>query len=138
MRIAELEKVDYLPENILGYDYDLFMSKVPKNFHLKNSPHPFDENMEQLLLSDGNTTIALPCPLSLQRLNISGYDVVKSVWLKFNSYDFTHCSFTQDDMKKLMDFLNTIATHEKIVAELDELLLPILHGEVKLFENMSQ
>ncbi len=137
MKIAELEKADYLPENILGFDYELLMSKVPRDFHLKNSHHPFDENTEELLLSDGNTIIALPCPLSLQRLNISGYDVIKSVWLKFNSYDFTHCSFTQADMKKLMDFLNTIATHEKMVADLDEVILPMLHGEVKLLENVS-
>lgn len=136
-KIAELEKVDYSPENILGFDYELLISKLPRDFRLKNLPHPFDENTEQLLLSDGNTTVALACPLSLQRLNISGYDVIKGLWLKFNSYDFTHCVFTQDDMKRLLDFLNTIATHEKRVEELDDVLMPVLHGEVNLLENES-
>ena len=136
--IAELEKSGYSPENVLGYDYELLISKVPKDFRLKNLQHPFDENAEQLMLTDGNSTIALPCPLSLQKLNISGYDVIKGVWLKFNSYDFTHCTFTQDDMKRLLDFLNTIATHEKCVKRLDDIVLPILHGEVSLFENEPQ
>ena len=38
-----------------------------------------------LLLTDGNRTIKVYCPLSLQRLNISGYDVIKAVWLKQGS-----------------------------------------------------
>ncbi len=130
--IALLEKKDYMPENILGYDYEMLISKVPKDFQLKNLPHPFEEDAEQLLLSDGSVTIALPCPLSLQRLNISGYDVIKGVWLKFHSYDYTHCAFTQDDMRCLLDFLNTIATHEKLVEKLDETLLPVLQGKVRL------
>lgn len=133
--IAELEKAGYLPENILGYDYDLLISKVPEDFRLKNKANPFDENTEQLMLSDGNATIAMYCPLSLQRLNISGYDVIKGVWLKFNSYDFTHCAFTKEDMKRLLDFLNTIAMREKLVEKLDEILLPVLHGNVRLFLN---
>jgi hypothetical protein len=136
--IAELEKVDYSPENVLKFDYESLISKLPKDFRLKISPHPFDENTEQLLLSDGTTMIALPCPLSLQRLNISGYDVIKGVWLKFNSYDFTHCTFTQDDMRRLLDFLNTIAEHEKLVKNLDDILLPVLHGKVRLFEKEPQ
>lgn len=133
--IALLEKVDYVPENVLGYDYALLISKVPGDFRLKNLAHPFDENAEQLLLSDGSTTITLPCPLSLQRLNISGYDVIKGVWLKFNSFDFTHCAFTQDDMRRFLDFLNTIAAHEKLVEKLDDILLPVLQGKVRLLEN---
>lgn len=84
----------------------------------------FDAENEQLLLTDGEETIRIKCPLSLQRLNISGYDVIKSVWLKFNSYDFTHCEFNRDDMKKLLNFLNTIATHEKMVKKLDEEIAP--------------
>ena len=98
-KIAELEKVNYVPENILNYDYAKIMAEVPVGFELKNVAHPFDAENEQLLLTDGNETIRIKCPLSLQRLNISGYDVIKSVWLKFNSYDFTHCEFNRDDMK---------------------------------------
>ena len=92
--IADLEKVDFSPENILGFDYDFLMQSVPAGFQIKNVPHPFDAENELLLLTDGNRTIKVYCPLSLQRLNISGYDVIKAVWLKFNSYDFTHCEFT--------------------------------------------
>lgn len=133
--IALLERVDYVPENVLGYDYELLVSKVPRDFRLKNLTHPFNENPEQLLLSDGSAMITVPCPLSLQRLNISGYDVIKGVWLKFNSFDYTHCAFTQDDMRRLLNFLNTIAVHEKLVEKLDDILLPVLQGKVSLFEN---
>ena len=136
-KIAELEKVDYIPENILNYDYDQIMEEVPVGFELKNVAHPFDAENEQLLLTDGEETIRIKCPLSLQRLNISGYDVIKSVWLKFNSYDFTHCEFNRDDMKKLLNFLNTIATHEKMVKKLDEEIAPVLAGEVKLIEYQN-
>lgn len=135
MKIAALEKFDYKPENILGYDYDALKAMVPRDFHLKNSTHPLDDNEEQLVLTDGTTNINISCPLSLQRLNISGYDVIKGVWLKFNSYDFTHCDFTSDDMEKLLDFLNTIATHERYVKKLDEIIAPILHGEVDLIDG---
>ena len=136
-KIAELEKVDYVPENILNYDYDQIMEEVPVGFELKNVAHPFDAENEQLLLTDGKETIRIKCPLSLQRLNISGYDVIKSVWLKFNSYDFTHCEFNREDMKKLLNFLNTIATHEKMVKKLDEEIALVLAGEVKLIEYQN-
>lgn len=134
-RIAELEKVTYEPENILKYDYDLLMSEVPDGFLLKNITHPFDAENELLLLTDGRITIYINCPLSLQRLNISGYDVIKAIWLKFNSYDFTHCEFTKDDMKRLLNFLNTIAIREKCIEELDEIIALILSGDVQLIEN---
>ena len=111
------------------------MQSVPAGFQIKNVPHPFDAENELLLLTDGNRTIKVYCPLSLQRLNISGYDVIKAVWLKFNSYDFTHCEFTGDDMRRLLDFLNTIAIHEKYVEKLDEMIAPILNGVVPLVVN---
>lgn len=135
--IAELEKVDFAPENILGFEYESLMQSVPAGFQLKNATHPFDADNELLLLTDGTKTIEVYCPLSLQRLNISGYDVIKAVWLKFNSYDFTHCEFTKDDMKRLLDFLNIIALHEKYVERLDEVIAPILNGTVSLIENKS-
>ena len=125
----------YEPENILKYDYDLLMSEVPDGFLLKNITHPFDAENELLLLTDGRITIYINCPLSLQRLNISGYDVIKAIWLKFNSYDFTHCEFTKDDMKRLLNFLNTIAIREKCIEELDEIIALILSGDVQLIEN---
>ena len=136
-RIADLEKDGFKPENILGFNYNSLIESVPAGFQLKNATDPFDAKKELLLLSDGIKTIEFFCPLSLQRLNISGYDVIKAVWLKFNSYDFTHCDFTKDDMNRLLDFLNTIATHEKYVKELDEIIAPIFTGAVSLVENKN-
>lgn len=136
-KLAELEKDDYAPDNVLKYDYDYLMDKIPGGFKLKNSVHPFDEENESLLLTDGDKIIPVPCPISLQRLNISGYDVIKAVWLKFNSYDFTHCEFTREDMKRLLDFLNVLALHEKYVEELDEIMAPVLNGKIPFYENMG-
>lgn len=131
-KIAELEKADYIPQNVLGYDYEELMNKVPSGFHLSNSSRPFDEENELLILTNGDIQISISCPLALQHMNISGYDVIKSVWLKFNSYNFTHCEFTRDDMKSLLNFLNTIETHTMYVAQVDNLVRKILDGKVEL------
>ena len=131
-QIAELEKNEYIPQNILGYDYEELKSKVPVGFRLVNTTHPFDEENELLILTDGTTRIPVRCPLALQQLNISGFDVVKSVWLKFNSYNFTHCEFTPNDMASLLNFLNTIATHTNYVAQVDDLVRGILSGATEL------
>lgn len=130
--LAELEKLDYSPENILGYDYQALMDCVPSDFYLQNSARPFDEENEELLLSDGRDEIRVYCPITLQHLNISGYDVIKNSWLKFNSYNFTHCGFNRDDMRKLLDFLNILAAHERCVSRLDEIVHEILVGNVDL------
>lgn len=118
--LATLEKSDFAPRNQLGLDYEMILSQLPSNFRLENSVHPFDEDNELLMLTDGRTRILIPCPLSLQKLNISGYDVIKNSWLKFNSYDFTNCEFTRDDLKGLLDFLNILATHENLIEKIDE------------------
>lgn len=131
-KLALLERTDYVPDNLLGFDYESLMEKIPSGYKLVNSVHPFDEEKELLILTDGRTEIKVYCPVALQQLNISGYDVVKSVWLKFNSYNFTHCEFTKKDMRGLLDFLNTIEMHTRIVAEIDEKVRPILHKEKEL------
>lgn len=132
IRLAELEKAEYHPENLLGFDYDTICNQIPRNFHLSNSSHPFDEENEELLLTDGTETIKIPCPTALQNLNISGYDVVKNVWLKFNSYNFTHCDFTPRDAERLLNFLNTLETHTRIVAEIDTLMPSVLEDDMPL------
>ena len=38
-------------------------------------------------------------------------------------------------MRRLLDFLNTIAIHEKCIEKLDEMIAPILNGAVPLVEN---
>lgn len=130
--IAQLERSDYSPDNILGYDYQTLMDSVPIDFYLQNSTKPFDEENEELLLSNGTDEIRVYCPIALQHLNISGYDVIKNIWLKFNSFNFTHCGFNRDDMRKLLDFLNTLATHARCVSRLDEIVHEILIGNFDL------
>lgn len=137
MDLAELEKKDYSPENILGYDYDFLKSKVPSGFKLKNSKQPFDEERETIKLTDGERTIEVDCPAELMRINISGYDLVKSVWLKFYSYDYTHCDFSQDDMVDLLNYLNTLAKHTEIVARIDNVVREIIHGNYPLIVSLE-
>lgn len=133
-KLAELERADFKPENLLKFDYEKIAAQIPKGFRLHYSVHPFDEEGELLILSDGACSIKIPCPLSLQKLNVSGYDVIKHVWLKFHSYGFTHCDFTGEDGKELLDFLNILAMHEKLVAQADEMAYGIVHGEeMRLF-----
>ncbi len=130
--LANLEKKDYIPDNILGYNYDELMDKIPAGFKLSRNPRPFDAENELLILKSEDDTIEIYCPIALQNLNISGYDVIKAVWLKFNSYSYTHCDFGRDDMRRLLDFLNTLATHTQIVARIDDEVSDILHEKYDL------
>lgn len=136
-QLAQLEKVDYVPDNLLGFDYDSISALVPTGFRLLNVPHPFDEENEKLILSDGRTEIKIDCPIALQKLNISGYDVIKNVWLKFHSYNFTHCDFTSNDMRKLLDLLNTLEMHTRIVSQIDDVVSTILSGQVQLISPIE-
>ena len=40
-------------------------------------------------------------------------------------------------MKRLLDFLNVLALHEKYVEELDEIMAPVLNGKIPFYENMG-
>jgi len=133
--LAELEKYNYVPDNVLGFNYEQIVASLPQGFHLSNNAHPFDEENELLILRDErNTTIQIPCPIALQKLNISGYDVIKNIWIKFNSYDFTHCELTGEDIAGLLNLLNTLMAHTHIVAAIDEVVYPIIHNEVPLLQ----
>lgn len=99
--------------------------------------HPFNEEEELLILSDGNTEIKIPCPLALQQLNISGYDVIKNVWLKFNSFDYTHCAFDASDMVSLLNLLNTLSVRAQLVDEIDGIVYKIIMGEYELVQPSS-
>ena len=125
-QLAQLERVDYVPENVLGLDYASLLAKLPDNFQLQNVLQPFDEQRELLLLSDGIVQIEVPCPLSLQKKNISGYDVIKNAWLKFHSYAFTHCAFTTEEFRSLLHLLNTLAVHEQLVEQTDQIVYDIM------------
>lgn len=125
-QLAQLERVDYVPDNVLGLDYESLLAQLPNNFQLQNMLQPFDEERELLLLSDGVVQIEVPCPLSLQKKNISGYDVIKNAWLKFHSYAFMHCAFTKEDFRALLHLLNTLAIHEQFVVQTDQIVYDIM------------
>ena len=130
--LAMLERADYKPENLLGFDYETLVHQIPAGFKLRNTSDLFDRENELLIISDGRTQIEVNCPIALQQLNISGYDVIKSVWIKFHSYAFTHCDFTGRDMEELLDFLNTLNEHTRIVAQIDEVARSIIDGNIEL------
>lgn len=98
------------------------------------SRSPYDEENEQLIVRDEVTgnSIRIYCPVSLQKFTIAGYNVIKDCWLKFHSYRFTHCDFTRDDLKELLDLFNKIASQMGIVSEIDEIMHSIVGGEVAL------
>ena len=125
-QLARLECVDYVPDNVLGLDYESLLGQLPDNFQLQNLLQPFDEERELLLLSDGVVQIEVPCPLSLQKKNISGYDVIKNAWIKFHSYAFTHCAFTKEDFRALLHVLNTLAIHEQLIVQADQIVYDIM------------
>ncbi len=137
-RLALLEKNGATVENVLGFDYDELVAQLGTGFHLEHSrsaaKSPYDEENEQFLVRDEVTgsTISVPCPVALQKFTIAGYNVIKDCWLKFHSYRFTHCDFTRDDFKELLDLFNKIAMQMQVVSEIDEILHHIVDGNVPL------
>lgn len=59
--------------------------------------------------------------------------LIKNVWLKFYSYDFTHCDFSKDDMRKTLDFLNTLQERAVLVNKMDLLMEQVLRKETEFF-----
>lgn len=133
-KIANLEKRDYVPQNLARYDYGAIKAQVPRDFRLSwtRAIQPFDEDNETVTLTDGNANITIPCPLDIQRLNIGGYEVVKNAWMKFNSYDFTHCAFTADDMGGFLDLVNKLLEYVVLVGEVDEVMHEVVEGHYPL------
>ena len=137
-RLAILEKNDAAVDNVLDFNYDELLAQMWTGFHLEHSRSasrsPYDEENEQLIVRDEVTgnSIRIYCPVSLQKFTIAGYNVIKDCWLKFHSYRFTHCDFTRDDLKELLDLFNKIASQMGIVSEIDEKMHSIVGGEVAL------
>jgi|GEM_PF-468051 len=133
-RVADLEKRDHIPENLAGYDFDAIKAHVPPDFHLmwtKNT-QPFDEENETITFSDGNRNIIVTCPLDAQRINISGYEVIKNCWMKFNSYDYTHCPFTPEDMEGFLILVNKLLEYVEIVGDIDVIMHEVIEGRYLL------
>jgi len=132
--IANLEKRDYIPENLAGYDYASIKAQVPQDFRLSWSRaiQPFDEENETITLTDGRTNITVFCPLDVQRISIAGYEVVKNAWMKFNSYDFTHCIFTSEDMEGFLNLVNKLLEYVALVGDVDIVMHDIIEGRYPL------
>lgn len=136
--MANLEKNDSAVDNVLELDYDTLSSQLPTGFHLEHSRsasrNPFDEEHEQFIVRGENSDIEIRvyCPVAIQKFTVAGYNVIKDCWLKFHSYRFTHCEFTQDDFKKLLDLFNKIAKQMQYVSEIDEVLHGIVNEEISL------
>jgi type I restriction-modification system DNA methylase subunit len=136
-KLAELEKDDYIPDNLAGYNYAAIKSQVPRNFKLQFNKTAFDEERETIALTDGAVEISLFCPLATQRVVISGYEVIKNVWLKFNSYDYTHCPFTQEDMESFLNLVNKLLEYIRLVGEADSLAHEIIAGKYPLIQPIK-
>lgn len=138
-QIANLEKNGVLVENLLGLDYEALLGQLPAGFRLEHSRsssrNPFDEEHEQFVVrgENSNTEIRIYCPVAIQKFTIAGYNVIKDCWVKFHSYRFTHCEFTRDDFKELLDLFNKIAKQMQYVSEVDEVMHGIVNGEIPLF-----
>ncbi len=137
--LAALEKNHAKAENVLGYDYQTLMEQLPAGFRLEHSRasirDPFDEEHEQFVLRGENTKaeIRMYCPVAIQKLTIAGYRVVKDCWLKFHSYRFTHCEFTREDFKELLDLFNKLAMQTEYISKIDEVMRDIVKGKIPLF-----
>lgn len=138
-KIAELEMREFAPDNLAGYDYDAIKAQVPPNFRLSwtKAIQPFDEDNETVTLTDGYTNITIPCPLDVQRLSVGGYEIIKNVWMKFNSYNFTHCDFTSDDIEGFLNLINKLLVHVVLVGEIDNVMHDIIDGRYPLISPIN-
>lgn len=137
-QLANLEKNGAEVDNILGIDYDAIIGQLPSGYHLEHSRsasrNPYDEEAEEFIVRAENTDVEIRiyCPVAIQRFTIAGYNVIKDCWLKFHSYRFTHCEFSKEDLKELLDLFNKIATQMQCVAQIDDVLHSIVNGDVPL------
>lgn len=138
-KIANLEKTNNIPDNVLGYDYDSLLNLLPAGFHLEHNRsatrNPYDEVNEQFILRDETTVeIRIYCPVAIQKFTVSGYNVVKDCWLKFHSYRYTNCEFARDDFRELLDLFNAISMQMQYVSHVDNVMHDIINGGIDLLE----
>ena len=137
-RLANLEKNGAVVDNVIGLDYDSILQQLPAGFQLEHSRSasrtPYDETNEELIVraENSDTQIRIHCPIAIQRFTVSGYNVIKDCWLKFHSYRYTHCEFTREDLKELLDLLNKITVQMHLVSEIDEVLHGVINEEISL------
>ena len=139
-QLALLEKNNFDVENLLNLDYENLLNQMPRGFRLEHSrsaaKNPYDEENEKLIIRDENSgiEIGIYCPVALQNFTVSGYNVIKDCWIKFHSYRFTHCEFTREDFKELLDLLNRIAKQMQYVSEIDDLVHSIIEDDASLID----
>ena len=135
-----LEKNNSDVENLLNLDYENILNQMPRGFRLEHSrsaaKNPYDEENEKLIIRDENSgvEIGIYCPVAIQNFTVSGYNVIKDCWIKFHSYRFTHCEFTREDFKELLDLLNKIAKQMQYVSEIDDLVHSIIEDDASLID----
>lgn len=134
-RLALLEKDDYEPGNLLGFDYAALSTRLPDSFKFHLSDDMFNPEEGTVTLSSRNgDELVVPCPQEIQDINIGGYDVVKNAWLKFYSYDYTHCYFDNEDLEDFLSLLNRLAEYLQILDELDNTVRDVICGRVPLIQ----
>lgn len=133
MRLADLESDNYEPGNHLDFDYVALSVSLPEAFELQLTDDMFDRENETVTLSARNgDKLVIPCPCEIQDINIGGYDVVKNAWLKFYSYDYTHCPFDETDLENFLSLLNRLKEYLMILDDLDDAVRCILDGRYEL------
>ncbi|MBQ3839175.1 MAG: N-6 DNA methylase [Fibrobacter sp.] len=138
-QLATLEKNNVAVENILQLNYDDLLNQIHSGFRLDHSwssfQSPYDEENELLIIRDVNKqedTVKIYCPVALQQFTIAGYNVIKDCWLKFHSYRYTHCDFSKNEFKELLDLLNKMAKQIQIISEIDKIVKDIVKGNIPL------
>ena len=133
MRLAELENDEYEPGNHLNFNYAALSAKLTDSFELQIKDNMFDRDNETVLLSSLNgETLVIPCPREIQDINVAGYDVIKNAWLKFHSYNYTHCPFSEKDLEDFLSLLNRLKEYLLILDDLDDAVRGILEGQNNL------
>lgn len=134
-RLALLEKDDYEPGNLLGFDYAALSARLPDSFKLHLSDEMFNPEEGTVTLSSRNgDELVAPCPQEIQDISIGGYDVIKNAWLKFYSYDYTHCYFDNEDLEDFLSLLNRLAEYLQVLDELDNTVRDVICGKAPLIQ----
>lgn len=116
-KLALIESDNYKPKNLNNFNYNELKQQIKNGSKLITNTLDDENNLIVLVFDDYSVNIS--CPIEVQKLVISGYEVLKDVWLKFNSYSYTHCEFSSDDLEKLLDCINVIMEHSLIISEID-------------------
>ena len=99
-----------------------------------NRPAIITEEGTVTLSSRNGDELVVPCPQEIQDISIGGYDVIKNAWLKFYSYDYTHCYFDNEDLEDFLSLLNRLAEYLQVLDELDNTVRDVICGKAPLIQ----